>query len=192
MVTKLNSKAMIFIIPLLIFLPVVLLLFFRLNQPAQVAINTATNQPLPAFELANLENDNITMSNKDLPNETFLLNFWGSWCIACSREHPFLMSLKDEGIKIVGVNYKDAPELAKQYLQDEGNPYLFNMKDEDGDLGIDLGLTGAPETFVVDDKGIIKQHIAGEITSKKWTTSIEPCLTALQQSDENQIEQVCQ
>lgn len=192
MVAKSKSKSIIFIIPLLIFLGVVLFLFLRVNKPAQITINTATNQPLPAFELANLEDEKLTINNGDLPNEAYLLNFWGSWCIACSREHPLLMSLKKDGIKIVGVNYKDAPEFAKQYLQDEGNPYLLNIKDEEGDLGMDLGLTGAPETFVVDDKGVIKQHIVGEITSEKWQTSIAPCLTAVQKRDENQIAQLCQ
>lgn len=199
-----NKSKLTFILPLILFVGVVAFLATRLDKQTQVDVNTATNQTVPAFNLpllANLASNDgtttesntvTTVTNADLPSKPYLLNVWGSWCIACSREHPLLMQLQQQGIDIVGINYKDDAEFAMQYLQDEGNPYTMNIHDEEGDLGIDLGLTGAPETFVVDGNGIIRQHIVGEITQDSWQASIEPCLNAVKTGDDEQVSQMCQ
>lgn len=190
MIQNQSKSKLIYILPLVIFIGVVAFLFTRLGKSTQIEVNSASNQALPEFSLPNLQNSSQTLNATALPKTPYLLNVWGSWCIACSREHPLLMQLKEQGIDIVGVNYKDDPEFAKKYLQDEGNPFVVNILDVDGKLGIDLGLTGAPETFVVDGDGIIRQHIVGEITDKIWKEQIEPCFVAVKNAED--LSKVCQ
>ncbi len=123
------------------------------------------------------------ITNADLPKEPYLLNVWATWCIACSREHPLLLKLQQQGVNIVGVSYKDDKEYTIKYLKEEGNPYSILIEDEEGNLGVDLGLTGAPESFVIDPKGVIRQHITGEINQDRWKNRIQPCLLALKNTD---------
>lgn len=196
--TQNQSKSkLLYLLPLIIFIGVVAFLFTRLGESTQIEVNSTSDQAVPEFSLPNLQNPSQTLNATALPKMPYLLNVWGSWCIACSREHPLLVQLKEQGIDIVGVNYKDDPEFANKYLQDEGNPYVLNILDADGKLGINLGLTGAPETFVVDSDGIIRQHIVGEITEQIWQERIEPCFAAVKNigsnvSNGNNISQVCQ
>ncbi|MBS9780534.1 MAG: DsbE family thiol:disulfide interchange protein [Moraxellaceae bacterium] len=171
-------------------------LFFmtRLQQPPQAKIDTLVNKAVPSFTLPNLDNSK-QLTNADLPKKPYLLNVWATWCIACSKEHPILIKLQKQGETIVGINYKDDAEYASKYLQEDGNPYLVNLQDEEGNFGVELGVTGAPETYVVDSQGIIRQHITGEITQEKWQNRIEPCLSALK-NDKNltddKLKAVCQ
>ncbi len=195
---KKSSKRLIFILPLIIFIGLVVMLFFRLGQPTQVEVKTATNRAVPSFSLPNLAftsdtNAQKTLSNADLPTSPYLLNVWGSWCPTCLVEHPFLMELSKQGVDIVGVNYKDEAKYANEYLQEHGNPFSLTVVDEDGDLALDLGLTGAPETFVVDGKGIIRQHIVGEVHQENWKNRIQPCMQVLEKTDisDEQIADVC-
>ncbi len=166
------------------------------NSPStQVEINTLKNHSVPEFALPSLINHKVKILSSHLPKEPYLLNIWATWCIACSREHPLLLKLQQQGVNIVGVNYKDDNKYAKEYLKTEGNPYSMVIEDEEGDLGIELGLTGAPETYVVDNKGIIRQHITGEITEEKWKNRMQPCLQLLQGNDavtDEKLKQLCQ
>ena len=152
-----------FLIPLIIFAAVMVMLYFRLGQPTEIVTNTALERPVPAFELPLLSDTSRIMTNDNLPDEPFLMNIWGSWCPTCVIEHPFLMQLEERGVNLVGVNYKDDIGDALGYLNRGGDPFSMSIQDLSGQFALDLGLTGAPETFTVDGEGVIRQHIVGEI-----------------------------
>lgn len=187
-----------FLIPLIIFAAVMVMLYFRLGQPTEIVTNTALERPVPAFELPLLSDTSRIMTNDNLPDEPFLMNIWGSWCPTCVIEHPFLMQLEERGVNLVGVNYKDDIGDALSYLNRGGDPFSMSIQDLSGQFALDLGITGAPETFVVDGDGIIRQHIVGEINESNWQDRIEPCLTVLNDANDNnvspdaiQVEEVC-
>lgn len=192
--TKSKKYTIIFMIPLAIFLVLMVMFFNRLGKPSDVVIATSMNKPLPAFSLPLLSNPQRMMANTDLPKTPFLLNAWGSWCPTCRVEHPFLMELSAQGVPMVGLNYKDELPDALQYLNQYQDPFVFSLQDLDGRYGLDLGLTGAPETFVVDGTGVVYQHITGEISQENWTSSIKPCMDALTNpnADEAQKTKACQ
>lgn len=187
-----------FLIPLIIFAAVMVMLYFRLGQPTEIVTNTALERPVPAFELPLLSDTSRIMTNDNLPDEPFLMNIWGSWCPTCIIEHPFLMQLEERGVNLVGVNYKDDIGDAFGYLNRGGDPFSMSIQDLSGQFALDLGLTGAPETFVVDGEGVIRQHIIGEVNESNWQSRIEPCLTVLNKANDNnvspdpiQVEEVC-
>ena len=187
-----------FLIPLLVFLGFMVMLYLRLGKPTEIVTNTALERPVPAFELPLLSDTTRNMTNSNLPKQPFLINIWGSWCPTCIIEHPFLMELKDRGVNIVGVNYKDEIGNALSYLNQRGDPYSMSIQDLSGQFALDLGLTGAPETFVVDGQGIIRQHIVGEINESNWQSRIMPCLMVLNEADKknvspdpSQVQEVC-
>ena len=176
-----------FLIPLIIFAAVMVMLYFRLGQPTEIVTNTALERPVPAFELPLLSDTSRIMTNDNLPDEPFLMNIWGSWCPTCIIEHPFLMQLEERGVNLVGVNYKDDIGDALGYLNRGGDPFSMSIQDLSGQFALDLGLTGAPETFVVDGEGIIRQHIVGEINESNWQSRITPCLMLLNEADKNNV-----
>ena len=176
-----------FLIPLIIFAAVMVMLYFRLGQPTEIVTNTALERPVPAFELPLLSDTSRVMTNKNLPDQPFLMNVWGSWCPTCVIEHPFLMQLEERGVNLVGVNYKDDIGNALGYLNRGGDPFSMSIQDLSGQFALDLGLTGAPETFTVDGEGIIRQHIVGEINEGNWQSRITPCLMVLNEADKNDV-----
>lgn len=168
-----------FLIPLIVFIGLIVMFFTRLGKPTEVVFDNAINRPVPTFDLPLLSDPSKNVTNADLPDQPFLINVWGSWCPTCIVEHPFLVQLQQRGIPMVGVNYKDELEDAKGYLDEGGDPFLFSFRDYSGSFAIDLGLTGAPETFVVDSQGNIRQHIIGEVAEQNWQSRIEPCVSLL-------------
>lgn len=188
-----------FLIPLIIFIGLMIMLYMRLGKPVEIVTNTALERPVPAFELPLLSDTTRTMTNDNLPKQPFLINIWGSWCPTCIIEHPFLMQLEERGVNIVGVNYKDEIGNALSYLNQRGDPYSMSIQDLSGQFALDLGLTGAPETFVVGGDGIIRQHIVGEVNEENWQNRITPCLMVLNEANKNgndpdskQIGEACQ
>ena len=188
-----------FLIPLIIFIGLMIILYMRLGKPVEIVTNTALERPVPAFELPLLSDTTRTMNNDNLPKQPFLINIWGSWCPTCIVEHPFLMQLKERGVNIVGVNYKDEIGNALSYLNQRGDPFSMSIQDLSGQFALDLGLTGAPETFVVGGDGIIRQHIIGEINEENWQNRITPCLMVLNDAskagnspDAKQVGEACQ
>ena len=174
-----------FLIPLIIFAAFIVMLYFRLGQPTEIVTNTALERPVPAFELPLLSDTSRIMTNDNLPDQPFLMNVWGSWCPTCIIEHPFLMQLEERGVNLVGVNYKDDIGDALGYLNRGGDPFSMSIQDLSGQFALDLGLTGAPETFVVDGEGVIRQHIVGEINEGNWQSRITPCLMVLNEADKS-------
>ena len=176
-----------FLIPLIVFAGFVVMLYMRLGQPTDIVTNTALERPVPTFELPLLSDTSRIMTNDHLPDQPFLMNIWGSWCPTCIIEHPFLMQLEERGVNLVGVNYKDDIGNALGYLNRGGDPFSMSIQDLSGQFALDLGLTGAPETFVVDGEGIIRQHIVGEINESNWQSRITPCLMLLNEADKNNV-----
>ncbi|WP_339664065.1 DsbE family thiol:disulfide interchange protein [uncultured Psychrobacter sp.] len=176
-----------FLIPLIIFAAFIVMLYFRLGQPTEIVTNTALERPVPAFELPLLSDTSRIMTNDNLPDQPFLMNIWGSWCPTCIIEHPFLMQLEERGVNLVGVNYKDDIGDALGYLNRGGDPFSMSIQDLSGQFALDLGLTGAPETFVVDGEGVIRQHIVGEINESNWQSRITPCLMVLNEADKSNV-----
>ena len=116
-----------------------------------------------------------------LQGKVRLLNVWATWCPACRAEHDYLQQLADSGVAIVGLNYKDEREAALKWLQQLGNPYEFNIYDPKGTLGFDLGVYGAPETYVIDAKGLVRYRHVGEVNERVWQSKFVPLLKALEQ-----------
>lgn len=132
-------------------------------------------KPLPAFHLAGLHDPDKIYTPKDFAGRVYLLNVFASWCAACRQEHPLLMVLpRQEGITLVGLNYKDKREDAFGFLSELKDPYDHILTDPDGRYGIDLGVYGVPETFLIDQNGIIQYKQIGPITLESWQQRIVP------------------
>jgi len=154
-------------IPLAIFLVLGFAFYSQLGKNTQFMPSALIGKTVPEFTLVSLTTDQI-VTHKDLPKTPYLINFWGTWCPACHIEHPFLNTLASEGITIIGIDYKDEQAPAKQWLEEKGNPYSMVLMDELGQFGVDMGITGAPETFVVNSDGHIVYRLQGIVNAESW------------------------
>lgn len=137
-------------------------------------------QPAPEFRSTRLGDAQAATLN-DLRGQVTLFNVWASWCVACRQEHPLLNALARQGVvRIVGLNYKDAPDEAQAWLQRLGNPYAWSVVDPTGRIGIDYGVYGVPETFVMDRQGIIRAKRIGPITADYLEQQLLPLVRELQ------------
>lgn len=150
--------------PLLVFFALVVLLFVGLSLNPRLVPSPFIDKPMPKFELPRLNQDD-TFSETDIKGQITLLNVWASWCYACRQEHQVVKELARKGVRIIGFNYKDEPADAKRWLQQLGNPYQVVVSDLDGRVGIDWGVYGAPETFLIDAQGIIRYKVIGPLSS---------------------------
>ncbi|TCS41423.1 DsbE family thiol:disulfide interchange protein [Reinekea marinisedimentorum] len=132
-----------------------------------------TGKALPGFQLASLQDENTVITREEIIGEPMLMNIWATWCSSCKYEHPVLNALSADGVKIIGINYKDERDLALKWLQDYADPYALDIYDPNGDLGFDLGVTGAPETFFIDSKGQVQYRYQGPITHEIWQQSLK-------------------
>lgn len=164
--------------PLLIFVLLALLLFRGLSLDPREMPSALIDKPLPEFELTSLGEER-KLTRNDVIGQISLFNVWATWCISCRVEHPYLQQLADAGVPIVGVNYKDEDAAALRWLQDLGNPYTVNIADRDGTLGLDLGVYGAPETYVVDANGVIRYRHVGVVDERVWRSILEPIVLEL-------------
>jgi cytochrome c biogenesis protein CcmG, thiol:disulfide interchange protein DsbE len=140
------------------------------------------DKPAPAFDLAQLHKPELRITDKDLHGTVTLVNVWASWCVSCRVEHPLLVDLaKATDLNIVGLNYKDEPDAARQWLLRLGDPYTRSMMDRDGRVGIDWGVYGVPETFVVDAKGIIRHKHIGPLSPDALMKKILPLVRRLRE-----------
>lgn len=160
-------------IPLLMFVVLALFLMRGLQLDPREMPSALIDKPLPEFQLGQLGTDKIVQRG-DVIGKVTLFNVWATWCVSCRMEHPYLQKLADEGVPIVGINYKDETFAAMKWLRDLGNPYLLNIEDLEGTLGLDLGVFGAPETYLVDAQGIIRYRHVGEINERIWSGLLSP------------------
>lgn len=142
------------------------------------------NKPVPAFELPvipALENPQglVSANQEMLKGKVSLLNVWATWCLPCRQEHPYLNLLKAQGVPIYGINYKDNTEDAQRWLAELHNPYVFAVLDADGRLGLNLGVFGYPETYVVDKQGVIRYKHIGIVNAQAWEQTIKPIVDSL-------------
>jgi cytochrome c biogenesis protein CcmG/thiol:disulfide interchange protein DsbE len=146
--------------PLLIFMALVALFMMSLGKDTRLVPSALIGKPAPAFQLADL-NSEQTISPQKLVGQRWLLNVWASWCAACKQEHPYLNQLAaTTDHLLVGLNYKDSDEAAKTWLAERGDPYQLIAVDDKGSAGLDWGVYGVPETFLIDENGIIQyKHI---------------------------------
>lgn len=175
-----NKARLLLFIPLVLFAILALLFWRGLSLDPNNMPSALLNKPVPAFSLPRLENLQETRDENILKGQVSLLNIWATWCETCYIEHPFLLQLKAQGVHIVGVDYKDKTESAQQWIAKYGNPYNEIVVDEDGRLGLDLGVFGAPETYVVDKNGVIRYKHIGDVNQKTWSEKIKPVVDSLQ------------
>lgn len=169
-------------LPLILFvvLAVFLAIGLRLN-PKEIP-SPLIDKTAPAFSLPILATPDKNLSQLDLKGRVWLLNVWASWCVSCRQEHPLLLELaKLNVVAIVGLNYKDEASAANQWLAQLGNPYNVSIMDKDGRVGIDYGVYGVPETFVVDKRGIIRYKHTGPVEPGDIEQIFLPLLQKLQQ-----------
>jgi len=169
-----------YLIPLVLFIGLVVFLAIGLNRDPHEIPSPLINKAAPTFSLPELKDPAKTLATNDLRGKVYLLNFWGSWCIACRDEHPILMKYSKGEVPIYGIAFKfasddsDERSGASQMLAEEGNPYTLVLYDSEGRSSMDYGVYGAPESFLVDKNGVIRFKQIGPITDEVWNTKILP------------------
>ena len=163
------NRAILFV-PLVIFALMGVVFWIGLGIEDKTSLpSPLIDKPFPDFELGVVE-DGRTLTTADLKGQPALVNVWATWCPTCKAEHAFLNKLAAQGVRIIGINYKDDLAKAKDWLAAYGNPYAYNLSDPDGMLGLELGVYGAPETFLIDADGIIRAKHIGDLNPRVWST----------------------
>lgn len=180
-----TKQRLFLFLPLTIFIVLAIFFWRGLSLDPNAMPSALLNKPVPAFSLPVLpapENPaGMLRATQDiLKGQVSLLNVWATWCVTCRQEHEFLNQLKAQGVTIIGINYKDNNEDAQNWLAELHNPYLLSVIDADGRLGINLGVFGAPETYVVDKQGVIRYKHIGDVNQRVWEESIKPVYDSLQ------------
>jgi cytochrome c biogenesis protein CcmG/thiol:disulfide interchange protein DsbE len=160
-------KRVLMLLPLVLFLAVALFLYRGLYLNPTELPSALIDKPFPVFSLPAVSGGQV-ITQADLQGQPALVNVWATWCPSCRAEHPFLTELRAQGVRIIGVNYKDDNAAAQKWLVDLHDPYQLNIDDAKGSLGMDLGVSGAPETFLVDKHGIIRHKYVGVIDAQVW------------------------
>jgi cytochrome c biogenesis protein CcmG, thiol:disulfide interchange protein DsbE len=170
------------LIPLVLFIALVVFLLVGLRRDPHEVPSPLINKPAPAFKLPQLHEPARTFSVESMRGKVWVLNFWGTWCVACREEHPMLVEFAKSGaLPIYGVDYKDDREAAKQWLNELGNPYTLTAFDVDGRTSIDYGVYGAPESYLIDKNGVIRFKQIGPITEDVWNNKFLPLAKQLNQ-----------
>lgn len=172
-------KRALMILPLALFLLLLVFLFKGLYLDNENLPSVLIGKDFPTFQLQSVEEGQADISHEDLKGQPSLVNVWATWCVACRVEHPVLNKLAEQGVVIHGVNYKDDTGAARKWLLDLHNPYQLNISDPQGRLGLDLGVYGAPETFLVDAEGVIRYKFIGVIDERVWQSELAPRYQAL-------------
>ena len=160
-------------VPLMLFAVLAAFLFRGLALDPREMPSALIDRPVPEFTLPSLGQDAM-LSRSDVTGRVVLLNVWATWCVSCRVEHPYLHRLAQQGVPIYGVNYKDDDADALRWLEELGNPYEANIADREGTLGLDLGVYGAQETYLVDATGVIRYRHVGVVDERVWQTILQP------------------
>jgi cytochrome c biogenesis protein CcmG/thiol:disulfide interchange protein DsbE len=170
-----------FLLPLAVFLALGIALVAGLRRDPRELPSPLIGKPAPVFELPVLESSERKVRSSDMRGQVWMLNVWASWCGPCEIEHPLLVDFAGRSrVPLVGLNYKDKPEAARKWLQRLGNPYIATLVDAEGRAGIDLGVYGVPETFVIDRQGIVRFRQAGPLTRQVLDRQVLPLLRQLE------------
>jgi cytochrome c biogenesis protein CcmG, thiol:disulfide interchange protein DsbE len=169
-----------FVIPLVLFVVLVVFLAMGLRHDPHEVPSPLINKPAPGFQLAQLRDPSRRFSAEEMRGKVWLLNVWASWCITCRDEHPLLLEYaRSKAVPIYGLNYKDKREDALSWLGELGDPYVLSVSDLDGRVGIDYGVYGAPETYLIDRNGVIRFKQIGPVTPDIWQEKILPLVKDL-------------
>ena len=171
-----------YIVPLVLFLALVIFFVVGLGRDPREVPSPLIDKPAPEFALPRLDDSSKVVSKKDMLGQVWLMNVWSSWCGSCKYEHPNLVKIGKSGQKvlpIVGLNYKDTDGAAVRTLRTTGDPNDFSVKDPTGETGIEFGVYGVPETFVIDKKGVIRYKQIGPITDEVWEKTMYPLIKKL-------------
>ncbi len=173
-------KKLIYILPLIAFFVLVGFFVIGLQKDPSLIPSPLIGKPVPAFTTTQLLDTDKSFSQADLKGEVSLLNFWATWCPTCRAEHDVFMEIaRNKLVPIYGIDYKDKPEDAKQWLAQLGDPYKTVAVDPKGEIGINWGLYGTPETFVIDQQGIIRYKHVGPVSWQVWKEDLEPIVNEL-------------
>jgi cytochrome c biogenesis protein CcmG/thiol:disulfide interchange protein DsbE len=163
------------LLPLGLFIALVAFLLVGLHRDPREVPSPLINKAAPEFQLPQLREQTKTFSPKEMRGKVWLLNAWGTWCVVCREEHPFLIKYAKSGeVPIYGLNYKDDRAAALELLNEMGNPYVLSAFDVDGRIAIDYGVYGAPESYLIDREGIIRFKQIGPINDDVWQNKILP------------------
>lgn len=170
-----SNRSKLFI-PIVFFFGMLGLLFLGLGRDPNQVPSALVNRPLPEFSRPDLFDAAAVVSSQQLRGGVFFVNVWATWCPPCHAEHPYLVEISERhpDVTFVGVNYKDDVAAAREFLAERGNPFDLSLVDADGRLGIDLGIAGAPETFLVDASGTIRYRHVGVINNEVWDEVFMP------------------
>lgn len=170
------------LLPLVLFIALVGFLLIGLHRDPHEVPSPLINKPAPDFQLHQLREPNKQFSPQEMRGKVWVLNFWGTWCVACRDEHPLLIEYSKTGaIPIYGVDYKDDRAAAMQMLEEEGDPYTLTVSDPEGRVSIDYGVYGAPESYLIDRNGVIRFKQIGPITNEVWQKEFLPRAKELSQ-----------
>ena len=170
--------------PALLFAALIGVLALGMGRDPRLVPSPLIGKMLPAFELVQLRDSTQRISDKDLRGRVSLLNVWATWCVSCRQEHEMLMQIaRETDTPIFGLNYKDTRDNAVRWLNQLGNPYVITAFDHDGKVALDLGVYGAPETYVIDRHGAIAHKHIGQLTKSVWNDTLLPIIRALRNGD---------
>jgi cytochrome c biogenesis protein CcmG/thiol:disulfide interchange protein DsbE len=170
-----------FLLPFLAFIALAIVLAFGLARDPKVLPSALIAQAAPAISLPLLHDPGRKLEVDKLRGQVWLLNVWASWCAPCGEELPVLLEFaRKDGVALSGLDYKDQDEAARAWLQRHGDPYLASASDRDGRVGMDYGVYGVPETFVIDRSGQVRFRHAGPVTPEVWRTRLLPVVRSLQ------------
>jgi cytochrome c biogenesis protein CcmG/thiol:disulfide interchange protein DsbE len=177
-------KRLWFLIPLAAFFALAAILARGLKLDPHEVPSPLIDKPAPAFALTRLDDATQTIRLADMHGKVWMLNVWASWCVSCREEHPLLVEFsKKHVVPIYGLDYKDQRTDASGWLARFGNPYDASLFDGEGRVGIDFGVYGVPETFIIDKNGVIRMKHIGPLTQEALTMKIEPFLEKLKKPD---------
>lgn len=172
-------KRLVFLAPVVLFAVLIAAFAAGLGRDPSRLPSTLIDRSLPPFDLPAVRPGDVGLKSTDGVGQPRLLNVFASWCVSCRIEHPVLLRLKAEGVPIDGLDWKDAPADGAKYLTEQGDPYRLAGNDRSGRAGIDLGVAGVPETFVVDGRGRVRYKFVGPISPDDWEATIKPLMERL-------------
>ena len=169
-----------YFLPAILFFVLAGFLVVGLYKDPTAVSSPLVGKPVPQFSLPRLWDNEAMFSEREFPGEVSLLNVWATWCLACRQEHPVLSELSRQAVTIYGLNYKDDVSEARQYLTEHGDPYAASAVDKSGRVGIEWGVYGVPETFVIDKTGVIRHKHIGVLTQEDVEETLLPLIRKLQ------------